>query len=130
MLCKGLDIAVVDSKLCGNCAFPQNFHTRKLGEITIFYAVQAFLVVYCSPTIVTDFSKDKIQWNCSSKWKKITFPNNSSNSKGIGKIVYYSHSELKIFTRFFATWNKIFKLFVETISFSFWFNFCPQILYV
>ena len=24
-------------KLCGNCAFPQNFHTRKLGEITIFY---------------------------------------------------------------------------------------------
>ena len=26
-------------KLCGNCAFPQNFHTRKLGEITAFYAV-------------------------------------------------------------------------------------------
>ena len=26
-------------KLCGNCAFPQNFHTRKLGEITVFYAV-------------------------------------------------------------------------------------------
>ena len=26
-------------KLCGNCAFPQNFHTRKLGEITLFYAV-------------------------------------------------------------------------------------------
>ena len=25
--------------LCGNCAFPQNFHTRKLGEITAFYAV-------------------------------------------------------------------------------------------
>ena len=25
-------------KLCGNCAFPQNFHTRKLGEITAFYA--------------------------------------------------------------------------------------------
>ena len=23
-------------KLCGNCAFPQNFHTRKLGEITGF----------------------------------------------------------------------------------------------
>ena len=22
-----------------NCAFPQNFHTRKLGEITVFYAV-------------------------------------------------------------------------------------------
>ena len=24
---------------CGNCAFPQNFHTRKLGEITLFHAV-------------------------------------------------------------------------------------------
>ena len=24
---------------CGNCAFPQNFHTRKLAEITVFYAV-------------------------------------------------------------------------------------------
>ena len=23
----------------GNCAFPQNFHPRKLGEIMIFYAV-------------------------------------------------------------------------------------------
>ena len=22
-----------------NCALPQNFHTRKLGEITLFYAV-------------------------------------------------------------------------------------------
>ena len=26
-------------KLCRNCAFPQNFHTRKLGEITVFSAV-------------------------------------------------------------------------------------------
>ena len=26
-------------KLCGNCAFPQNFHTRKLGKISVFYAV-------------------------------------------------------------------------------------------
>ena len=26
-------------KLCGNCAFPQNFHTRKLGQITGFFAV-------------------------------------------------------------------------------------------
>ena len=26
-------------KLCGNCAFPQNFHTRKLGELTALYAV-------------------------------------------------------------------------------------------
>ena len=26
-------------KLCRNCAFPQNFHTRTLGEISVFYAV-------------------------------------------------------------------------------------------
>ena len=27
-------------KLCGSCAFPENFYTRKLGEITVFYAVE------------------------------------------------------------------------------------------
>ena len=27
-------------KLCGNCAFPQNFHTRKLSETTVFYSVR------------------------------------------------------------------------------------------
>ena len=26
-------------KLCGNCAFPQNFHTKKLGKITVVYTV-------------------------------------------------------------------------------------------
>ena len=26
-------------KLCGNCAFAQNLHTSKLGEIEVFYAV-------------------------------------------------------------------------------------------
>ena len=26
-------------KLCGNCAFEQNFHTKKLGEITLFFVV-------------------------------------------------------------------------------------------
>ena len=36
--------------LCGNCAIPQNFHTRKLGEITKFYAVQ-----------VNEFSKTQIK---------------------------------------------------------------------
>ena len=30
---------MIRQKLCRNCAFPQNFHTRKLGEITVFYAV-------------------------------------------------------------------------------------------
>ena len=27
----------------GNCAFPQNFHTRKLGEITTFYVVLSWM---------------------------------------------------------------------------------------
>ena len=26
-------------KLWGNCAFPENFHTMELGEITVFYVV-------------------------------------------------------------------------------------------
>ena len=29
-------------KLCGNCAFLQNFHTMKLGEITVFFTVLEF----------------------------------------------------------------------------------------
>ena len=28
-------------KLCGNCNFPQNFHNRKLGESTGFFALSA-----------------------------------------------------------------------------------------
>ena len=31
-------------KLWGNCAFPQNFHTMKLGEITVFYAVSVSFI--------------------------------------------------------------------------------------
>ena len=27
------------SKLCGSCAFPQNFNIRKLGDITVFHVV-------------------------------------------------------------------------------------------
>ena len=26
-------------KLCESCAFPQNFHTREPGEITVFFLV-------------------------------------------------------------------------------------------
>ena len=29
-------------KLCGNCAFPQNYHTAKLGEITAFFCSVSF----------------------------------------------------------------------------------------
>ena len=29
-------------KLCGNCAIPQNFHARKLGEIMVFVSFGIF----------------------------------------------------------------------------------------
>ena len=33
---------VIRPKLCKNCDFPQkNFHTRKLGEITVFYVASS-----------------------------------------------------------------------------------------
>ena len=31
-------------KLCGNCSFPQNFDTRKLGETALFLAVNLCLI--------------------------------------------------------------------------------------
>ena len=40
--------------LRGNCAFPENFRTRKLGEITIFHAV---VVVFNKP----DFSTNPVE---------------------------------------------------------------------
>ena len=33
------EFRAIRPKLCGNCAFPQNFHTRKLSEFSVFYAV-------------------------------------------------------------------------------------------
>ena len=34
-----VESTVIRSKLCGNCAFPWNFHTKKLGQIRVFCAV-------------------------------------------------------------------------------------------
>ena len=36
------------TELWGYFDFPQNFHTRKLGEITVFYAVANIVSVYLS----------------------------------------------------------------------------------
>ena len=41
----------IRQKICGNCAFPQNFHTRKSGETTVFFAM--FTIVHLN----------YIQWN-------------------------------------------------------------------
>ena len=38
-------IVLGDSKLCGNCVFPQNFHTRKLDEITVFFGLNGTISV-------------------------------------------------------------------------------------
>ena len=46
---------VIHQKLCGNCAFPQNFHTRKLGEITVFYTVH---VINCIFIISVRYGKE------------------------------------------------------------------------
>ena len=37
-------------KLCGNCAFPQNFYSRKLGKITVFYTVCFYLTHFLTTT--------------------------------------------------------------------------------
>ena len=42
--CQVLLFGAFRPKLCGNCAFPQNFHTRKLGEITRFFAVVIIVI--------------------------------------------------------------------------------------
>ena len=36
---------------CRECAFPQNFHIRKLSEVTIFYAVIYSLLCKVSRTV-------------------------------------------------------------------------------
>ena len=42
MFCKSTvfsEFRVNGPKLYGNCAFPQKFHIRKLGETAVFYTV-------------------------------------------------------------------------------------------
>ena len=46
-------------KLCGNCVFPQNFHTRKLGEITAF-TLSAVNVLKGHATDATDATTSSI----------------------------------------------------------------------
>ena len=42
-------------KLSGNCAFSQNFRTRKLSEITVFYAVKYNGVWYIVTILQSEF---------------------------------------------------------------------------
>ena len=52
-------------KLNGNCAFPQNFRTRKLGEITVFFTVKGN-----KTGLVEDLKLYKIQQNVVTKFNK------------------------------------------------------------
>ena len=36
-------ICLTCPELCGNCAIPQNFHGRKLGQVKVFYTVLLWL---------------------------------------------------------------------------------------
>ena len=44
-----VEFRTVHPKLCGNCSIPQNFNTRKSGEISVFYAVIYFEHLYKYP---------------------------------------------------------------------------------
>ena len=49
-------IRAILPKLCGNCTFPQNFHTRKLGEITALYVVDLVNLFICDRTLKRNLS--------------------------------------------------------------------------
>ena len=59
-------------KLCGDCVFPQNLHTKKLGEITAFYALytEDTLKSLTKPPIIDLFLK--IQEHTNSAIFKLT----------------------------------------------------------
>ena len=40
--CSKLTIKTPERRLAANSAFPQNFRIRKLGEITVFHAVEVY----------------------------------------------------------------------------------------
>ena len=71
----------------GNCAFPQNFHTRKSGEVTSFFAefqirinVTVNNVTYSSHRL----SNILLTVNCLNEFKLISFPSDPINySKNI-----------------------------------------------
>ena len=64
-------------KLCGNCAFPQNIHTRKLGEITVLHHHPIF-PIQCHHSIFSNILQQSEQ-----EEHKGPSPNFASNIKRI-----------------------------------------------
>ena len=55
-------------KLCGNCYFPQNFRTTKLGEISVFYAVFTCLPINMLDQFTNFYVPvKKLRWNVFAK---------------------------------------------------------------
>ena len=54
-----VEFQTIHSKLHRNCAFPKSFHSRKLGETTLFYAVTILLV----ETNLSDLKKKLLNLN-------------------------------------------------------------------
>ena len=51
-------------KLCRNCVFPQNFHTRKLGEITVIYELRVNWTQKQSPGFVSQKRRSGVPQGC------------------------------------------------------------------
>ena len=66
-------------KLCDNCIFPQNFHTKKSSKITVFFAVS---VEIQSLTLarITRFGWKQV-CNTSKNWYKIWKPEKKKKKK-------------------------------------------------
>ena len=48
----------ITQKMCGYCPFPQNFHTKKLKEISVIYVVDIFLGHMC------EITKKELHFSC------------------------------------------------------------------
>ena len=64
--------SAIRPKLCGNCAFPENFYTKKLGEIRVYYAVYGIKMQQLLSESYWSFQNDAIEknpWNLQINWK-------------------------------------------------------------
>ena len=79
---------MIRSELCGSCKFPQTFHTRKLGEISVFYAAlrhvlakKNFFPIICNKTHLQCFNIDEgKKINCFPKEVLLLMPERGANS--------------------------------------------------
>ena len=98
------------SKLCGNCALPQNFHIMKLGEILKFYVVLDALLVFDRETFLCSLSE--ISTHRSSKkqllWK--------SREKGVEEKLQFRQTVSSTVTTCNFTLKKVFPSLVFSVS--------------